>query len=97
MDVRDSIKRNSQRVEVEDTPTIPVPKEVVVNTIRLVLLRNTNLKIRGSVTGIQYYFPGAGSQVEVDEKDAPRMLDMRRNSCNCSGMPGLPYFEIVGG
>ena len=92
MDVRDSPKWNSQRVEVKD---IPVTKEVP--TIRLVLLRNTNMKIRGSVTGKDYLFSGAGSELEVDEKDAPRMLDMRRNSCNCSGMPGLPYFEIVGG
>ena len=91
MDVRDSPKRISQRVEVKD---IPVTKEV--STIRLVLLRNTNMKIRGSVTGKDYLFSGAGSELEVDKKDAPRMLDMRRNSCNCSGMPGLPYFEIVG-
>ena len=93
MDVRSNPKWNSKRVE-EFEPPVPVEEP---KTIRLVLLRNTNLKIRGSVTGYEYLFHGAGYELEVDKKDAPSMLGMRRNACNCSGMPGLPYFEIVGG
>lgn len=93
MDERSVSKWNSKRVEVEETP---VPK-AKPKTIRLVLIRNTNLKIRGSVTGIEYFFAGSGSVLEVDEGDATGFLAMRRNTCNCSGMPGNPYFEIVGG
>lgn len=92
MDVRNNLNWNSKRVEDFEPPVL---KEV--ETIRLVLLRNTVLKIRGKVTGKDYYFSGAGSVLEVDKKDAPSMLGMRRNACNCSGMPGLPYFEMVGG
>ena len=93
-----SSNRYGKRVKVEETKEeIPVPEEVSHNTVRLVLLRNTNMKVQGSVTGHIYMFNGAGYELEVDERDAPKMLDMRRNSCNCSGMPGQPYFEIITG
>jgi hypothetical protein len=92
MDVRSNNEWNSKRVEVRDNP---VPK-VVYKTIRLVLLRNTNLKIRGSVTGKEYFFRGAGSEVDVDERDAPKMLERKRNNSCCSGMLGQPYFGLGG-
>ena len=89
MDVRSNSKWDSKWVKEEE----PVPE--VSKTIRLVLLRNTTMKIAGSVTGNLYVFSGAGSTMDVDEKDAQKFLEMRRNSCNCSGMPGQPYFQVV--
>lgn len=89
MGERSSDKWNSKRVMV--LPPVPVEK-----TVRIVLLRNANFVIYGSVSGRKYFFPGAGSSVDVLEEDAQGLLEMRRNSCNCSGMPGLPYFELGG-
>jgi len=90
--------RNSKRVKVEEIEEeeVPVPEEASNKTVRLVLLRNTNMKVLGSVTGYVYTFYGAGYELNVDERDAPKLLDMRRNSCNCSGMPGQPYFQLGG-
>lgn len=90
MDVRSDTKWHSKRVEVD----FPVPEEI--KTVRIVLLRNINLKIIGPVSGKEYFFPGSGSMVEIDERDAPTMLEKRRNNSCCSGMAGLPYFELGG-
>lgn len=90
MGKRSNIEWNSKRVEVEDNP---VPKET--KTVRLVLLRNTNLRIQG-ISGKEYYFHGAGSVLEVDEMDAPGLLEKRRNNSCCSGMLGQPYFGLGG-
>lgn len=90
MDIRSSSVRNSnERVKVEDTP---VTKE---NTIRLQLLVDVIYKAKGLVTGKWYIFPGAGSIVNVDERDAQVLLERRMNTCNCSGLPGNLYFQKV--
>lgn len=67
-------------------------------TVRLVLQRNIILNYTGKVTGNLYRFYGAGSIVEVDERDVPAMLakDANKRSC-CSGVETIPYFQIVVG
>jgi len=54
------------------------------------------LKIRGSVTGNEYFFRGAGSVVDVDERDVSKLLEKKRNNSCCSGMLGQPYFGLGG-
>lgn len=90
MDERTDLNWNSKRIKVNP----PVTQES--KTARLVLLRNAHYKIYGSVTGKEYFFHGAGYSLDIDERDVPALLAMRRNSCNCSGMPGQPYFELGG-
>jgi len=60
-------------------------------------MKDLKLNIVGAVTGIKYTWNGAGSVVDVDERDVPAMLHraVRRTSC-CGTLP-TPYFTIVGG
>lgn len=67
-----------------------------VTTVKLVLKKNVNLYINGPVTGIEYHFPGAGSVVDVDNRDAPGLLAKKPNKPCCSGTVGSAYFEQVG-
>jgi len=62
--------------------------------VRLVLLKAVTLKAIGKITGNEYTFSGAGSQVDVDEKDVEHFLSRVARSC-CSGNTFSPYFEIV--
>ncbi len=85
--------RYSQRVEENVVSEI---KSQTQATVRLVLLRDNHLFIRGPVTGKQYEFVGVGSIQDVDEVDANEMLQIEKDrySC-CSGMKTSPLFEIA--
>ena len=94
---------SKQRVKVdeekplEEKPTKmaePV-KKVVPKTVRIILSRNKKVKTKGSVTGNIYVFSGAGTVLDVDERDAPELLarGASRASC-CSGQPTSPYFRL---
>jgi hypothetical protein len=63
-------------------------------TVRLVLLKAVTLQTTGKVTGNLYLFPGAGSENDVDVRDADFLLSRVSKSC-CSGNTNSPYFEIV--
>lgn len=90
MEKRSFDERYSDRVKVEEEP------EIEPATVRLVLLKDIILKINGPITGILYTFNRAGSEVDVDERDAEIMMKrMGSNSC-CSGISGpTKYFEVV--
>ena len=65
------------------------PKVIEINlppptTVALQLQINCILKIRGSVSGNIYTFSGAGSIVDVDERDAPKMLEKSLGRPCCS-------------
>lgn len=72
------------------------PETPAVSVQKLVLLQPLNLKINGPVTGTEYMFPGAGSIVEVDARDAEIMILKRQKSSCCGNEPGY-YFQLVGG
>jgi hypothetical protein len=63
-------------------------------TIRLVLLKSVNLEVVGNFTGNTYWFYGAGSEQEVDVRDAEHLLNRKIRSC-CSGLEASPYFDVV--
>ena len=92
MDKRSSDEWNGERVKVIE----PVTEEI--KTVRLVLQKALNLKVFGSVTGKEYFFPGAGSVLDVDERDVSELLQKgaNRRSC-CGGSPPSPYFSVLGG
>lgn len=80
----------NQVVRETDEIGVETPRFVAV-----VLLQDVNLKINGSVTGNLYAFSGAGSIVDVDEKDLPALLAKRGGSPCCSDHPSV-YFDILG-
>jgi hypothetical protein len=52
--------------------------------------------VQGSVTGNIYKFYGAGFVLEVDERDAPVLLQkgIDKVSC-CGGAKAYPYFAML--
>ena len=76
------------------------PKVVEINlpppkTVALQLQINCILKTQGSVSGNLYVFGGAGSIVDVDERDAPKMLEKSLGRPCCSP-EASKYFVLVG-
>lgn len=88
---RSTVERDSD-IRVEDSEAV---SDDIVLSVRLVLLRNIKLKIRGPVTNTEYIFDGAGSFMDVDATDAPGMLAKRSASSCCSGHLS-PYFAVGG-
>ncbi len=97
MEKRSNDGRNSERVEVvRDVPVI-TPKADTPKTVRLVLQKNYKpLIVQGSVTGNIYKFYGAGFVLEVDERDAPVLLQKGTNQVSCcGGANAYPYFAML--
>jgi len=82
--------------KVEEEPEIKSKREYKPKTVRLVLQKRKKVKTKGSVSGKEYFFDGAGSDVEVDERDVPELLakGAGRKNC-CGGAQPTPYFQIV--
>lgn len=55
------------------------------------------VEIFGSVSGNKYVFNRGGSELMVDARDVPKMLEKRfgGNSCCGSGVKPLPYFIVI--
>lgn len=79
---RSAIQYSSELEVTEESPTV-----------RLVLLRDVKLKMVGPITGKEYNFSGAGSELDVDEVDAVEMLRKTHKSC-CTGLKSS-YFDLV--
>ena len=97
MEKRSSNEWDSKRVEVVKGKKKPVRKKTVPKTVRIVLLRRKNINTIGTVTGRMYSFRGAGSVLDVDERDVPSLVDkgVGGTSCCGSGLPSSSYFRLV--
>ena len=84
-----------EKRSVTDSNSIKTLKEETPVEVELVLLKNVILKTIGKVTGRVYVFNGAGSKLNVDERDAQALLSRNRGISCCSGNSASPYFEIV--
>ncbi len=62
----------------------------------LVLTKDLILKSTGAVTGNLYVWNGAGSVVDVDERDIPAFLNRPRPKSCCGSVP-TPYFVLLEG
>ena len=71
-------------------------RESKPKTVRLVLQKRKRVRVTGAVSGKEYVFPGAGSELDVDERDVPALLakGAGRKNC-CGGAQPSPYFQIV--
>jgi len=101
---RSNYERDSERVEVEDElleeeefyasieeeETEDEPSE----TVRLTMVRDLTLNIRGPVTGQMYRFSGSGSYLYVDKDDAEIMITKRGSKACCGGSSSPIYFQI---
>ena len=65
-----------------------------LETVRIMLMHDVILEYTGFVTGRLYIFNHGGSVLDVDKKDAEKML-MRTEQRSCCGSVSTPYFEIV--
>lgn len=99
---RSDNERDNERVEVEDElldeeefyASIEA-EESEPETVRLVLVRNLTLNIRGAVTNRLYRFSGAGAVLDVDKQDADIMLTKRGAKACCGGSASPIYFTIA--
>jgi len=97
---RSFIEWDSERVkvdEIEDSLEEEIKEESSpLTTVRLRLLKSLTLKYIGPYTGKLYTFSGAGSELDVDERDANVMITKKGNKACCPNSVGpQPYFEIV--
>jgi hypothetical protein len=67
---------------------------VVANRVRLRLLINARYIVKGRYSGAEYLFDGAGSEVDVDERDVEYLLQLRRHKACCGGGDN-PLFELA--
>ena len=65
-----------------------------LETVRIMLMKDVILNYTGQVTGNLYIFNRGGSVLDVDKKDAEKMLK-RSEQHSCCGSTSTPYFEIV--
>lgn len=101
---RNSVPRNADRVEaVDDRVEESFPLEVIdfdlpTPTVKqLVLQKDLVLKVVGPVTGETYVFNGAGSVVDVDERDVEFLLERISSTGCCGSFGSSTYFTLVGG
>jgi hypothetical protein len=62
----------------------------------LILTKDLKLNVVGAVTGVKYTWNGAGSVVDVDERDVPALLT-RAMPRSCCGTIPTPYFVMLEG
>lgn len=91
-----------ERLLSESRPIEEVERDLMADglldapeTTKLVLKKNVQLKIIGSETANVYVFSGAGSVVDVDNRDVPKMLEKGLGGKSCCGSNSTSYFEIV--
>ena len=78
-----------------DGKRVTVVKDPKPETIRIVLQKNVNFRCVGAVTGQEYYFPGAGSILEIDYRDVEALLNRPISKSCCGGAPDSPYFVMA--
>jgi len=92
-----SLEDEEKVLEKEEVKEEPKSKrESKPKTVRLVLQKRKRVKVTGAVSEKEYVFPGAGSELDVDERDVPALLakGADRRNC-CGGAQPTPYFQIV--
>ena len=85
-------KRNLHSVKEEEDQ--PVERVVEVKsyksaTVAVQSLIDATIKATGYVTGNSYVFNGAGSVVDVDERDVEQLLEKRQGGRQCCGGTGF--------
>jgi len=82
-----------KNLRVKVTREVP-KKESIPETVRVILLKEKKLNVRGAVTGKLYVFSGAGSEGDIDIADLPALLK-KGHKTSCCGSTNSPYFKVV--
>ena len=61
-----------------------------------VLMKSLKLNITGAITGYKYTWDGAGSVVDVDNRDVPAIMNRAVRKTSCCGTVPTPYFVMLG-
>jgi hypothetical protein len=70
-------------------------KQEEKETVSVMLMQSTIIKVIGSVTGKEYIFNGGGSVVEVDKEDIGIINKYNVATLSCCGSYSSPYFKFV--
>lgn len=89
-------KPEQKKVTLPETKvTLDTKKTVTYNKIKLRNLLSAKVKLPGSVTQEWYVWLKAGYILEVDERDAPALLEKRLgNKHCCGGSPSMLFEEV---
>jgi hypothetical protein len=69
--------------------------EPEIETVSVMLMQSTIIKVIGNVTGKEYTFNGGGSVVEVDKEDIGIINKYNVATVSCCGTLSAPYFKFV--
>ncbi len=81
---------------INKVETVYAPKyDLSFRAVRLLI--DANVNATGYVTGNSYKFDGAGSVVDVDERDVENLVNKRQGGRQCCGGTGHgnAVFELV--
>lgn len=77
----------------KNVETVSVPK--IYKSVPIRLRIDANYKVTGQISGRGYLFSGAGSVVDVDERDVELILTLRRGKGCCGGGGANLLFELA--
>lgn len=69
--------------------------EPKVETTKIVSLRDAKVYVTGRYSRQEYLFDGAGSTLDIDNKDVEWILSLRQPSACCGGGGGGALFELA--
>ena len=81
-------KHDTRDLDFKPHEEVPSPLEQVDNTVLIVCMIDSVVKVTGTVSGKSYQFSGAGSVVNVDKKDVEWLLAKRQGERQCCGGTG---------
>lgn len=63
--------------------------------IRVVCLIDATVEVTGTVSNTKYVFHGAGTTLEIDERDVDELLNKKRGRACCGGVGGTSIFALA--
>ena len=87
-----STKRTYTKKDTEPKEVLDKPKATLYNKISLTSQFSAHITLEGHVTGQRYVWKRSGDAIEVDERDAPSLLEKKIGERFCCG--GKPNFIL---
>jgi hypothetical protein len=75
-------------VEIEEKYNNPA-------SVSVVCLIDATVEVTGTVSNTKYVFHGAGTALEVDERDVDELLNKKRGRACCGGIGGTSIFALA--
>jgi len=94
--LRDNLDEELKSYEKSIRPTEVTKAPVGNSDVKIRLRIDSNYKVTGKISGREYLFAGAGSVLDVDERDVEWILTLRRGKGCCGGGGANAIFELAG-